>query len=107
MKTKLIIGILSASVLFFTSCLKADHSLRVKNSYSQPFTNVTVDGTSYGPISVGGTTDYKPLEEGDFTISGTTTTGSQLSGSGKVTGKGKHKWTMTITAAGGVSIVKD
>lgn len=107
MKTKLIICSLCLSALFFTGCFKADHSVRIKNAYAEPFTNVSIDETSYGAISVGGTTDYKPLDEGDFSISGSTSSGKQLTGSGNVKGKGKHKWTITITAAGGVTINED
>lgn len=48
MKANVFIGILSLSVLIFTGCFKADHSVRVKNSFSKPFSNVSIDVTSYG-----------------------------------------------------------
>jgi len=99
--------VLVITSFLFTSCLKTEHTVRVKNSYIEAFTDVSVRGTSYGRIESGSTTSYKPIDEGSFTISGSTVSGQQLSGSGSGTGKGKHKWTLTITAAGGVSLVED
>ena len=99
--------VLVITSFLFTSCLKTEHTVRVKNSYIEAFTDVSVRGTSYGRIESGSTTSYKPIDEGSFTISGSTVSGQQLSGSGSVTGKGIHKWTLTITTGGGVSLVED
>ncbi len=103
---KFFLGLLVVALLL-TSCSKANHSIRIKNSYSSAFSNVSVGGTSYGSISVGGTTSYKPIDEGNFSLSGTTVGGQPLTGSGSVSGKGTHKWTLTITSGGSVSFAED
>ena len=64
--------VLVITSFLFTSCLKTEHTVRVKNSYIEAFTDVSVRGTSYGRIESGSTTSYKPIEEGSFTISGST-----------------------------------
>ncbi len=95
------------TVSILTSCFKSDHFLRIKNSYSRSFTDVRINSTSYGRIAAGETTTYKPIEEGNFSIYGTTVNGEALSGSGTIKGKGTHNWTITITAAGGVTMAED
>ena len=90
-----------------TSCFKADHSIRVKNSFSQELVGLTINSTNYGNIAAGATTDYKPVEEGSFSISGSTSGNLSISGSGSVKGKGKHDWTLTVNPSGQFSIAED
>ncbi len=100
--------VIAVSITLFTSCLsKPDHSIRIKNSYIQAMSDVKINNTSYGPIEIGATTDYKPVDDGDFTVTGTTVGGNPLNGTGSVTGKGKHKWTMTIGSNGKLDIEED
>jgi hypothetical protein len=101
------IMLIAALIIVFSACTKATHSIRIKNNYTQAMTDMKVNETSYGAIAIGATTDYKPVDEGEFTISGTTSSGFPLSGSGKVTGNGKHKWTMTIGADGKLALSED
>ena len=94
--------------ILLSNCTKSpNHSLRVNNSYHEDMSIVKVNSTSYGSVAIGATTDYKPIDEGNFTLSGSSINGLTLSGSGKISGKGTHKWTLTITSSGGVSIVED
>ena len=108
-KLLFVLLVLAISGLIFTSCsFDPNHTIRVKNLYSEPFSNVSINSTSYGKVDVGSTTDYKSVDEGSFTLSGTTVTSkTSLSGSGTVTGKGTHKWTLVITSSGGVTISED
>jgi hypothetical protein len=62
--------------------------------------DVKINSTSYGSIAVGAVTDYKPVNEGSFGVSGSTVSGKPLSGSGSVSGSGTHKWTVTIHSSG-------
>jgi hypothetical protein len=101
------LGILVAVILLSNCAKSPNHSIRVKNSYNEAMQDVKVNSTSYGSVGVGSTTDYKPVSEGSFALSGSTVSGKILSGSGTVSGKGTHKWTVTITSAGGVTIVED
>jgi len=95
-------------IAIFNSCLKTpNHSMRIKNLYSIAMTNVSINSTSYGSILSGATTDYKPIDEGNFTVSGATVNGQTLTGSGTVTGNGTHKWTTTITSSGTLSLTLD
>lgn len=100
--------VIAVSITLFTSCLsKPDHSIRIKNSYTQAMSDVKINSTSFGKIEIGATTDYKPVDDGDFTVTGTTVSGYPLNGTGSVSGKGKHKWTMTIGSDGKLDIAED
>jgi hypothetical protein len=90
------------------SCTKdPDHSIRVKNSFHEALTYITINGTNYGRIERGSVTEYRPVDEGNFTISGGTSSGGSISGSGTVSGPGSHKWTLTINGSGSASIDED
>jgi len=93
---------------FIIGCTKEPaHSIRIRNGYQESMGDVRINSKSYGQVNTGSTTAYKPVEEGDFTLSGSFVTGKQLSGSGSVQGQGTHKWTLTITSAGGVAFAED
>ncbi len=94
-------------VFFFSSCLKEDHSIRLKNVYPEQLKEVQI-GTAYlGDVATNATSDYKPINTGKFSISGTTSSGKSLSGSGTLSGKGKHKWTLTVSSSGVCSVAED
>jgi hypothetical protein len=100
--------VVSVLAFFLWGCTEdPDHSIRIKNQYSEAMSEVKVNSVSYGQVETGATTGYKPVDEGNFTLSGATVSGLPLTGSGTVTGKGTHKWTLTITSAGGVTMVED
>ena len=94
------IMLIAALIIVFSACTKATHSIRITNNYTQAMTEVKINETSYGAVAINATTDYKPIDEGEFTITGTGSSGFILSGSGEVTGNGKHKWTLTIGSDG-------
>jgi len=83
-------------VSILSSCsLEPQHSIRIKNSYSKTLNNVKINSTYLGTLEPGASTDYKPVNEGTFAFSGTVN-GLAFTGGGSATGKGKHKWTVTI-----------
>ena len=108
---KFIITKIFAVIIFiaiFNSCLKApNHSMRIKNLYSVAMKDVNINSTSYGSILSGATTDYKPIDEGNFTVSGSTVNGQILTGSGTVSGNGTHKWTTVINSSGSLTLTSD
>ncbi len=92
------------TVLAFTSCLKPKHEIRVKNTYSDsryPSLRVIIGPNDYGSVPRNTTTSYQSIPEGSHTL------GGDLFGTVSVTGRGSHKWTLTITPAGGFSILED
>ncbi len=93
---------------FFSSCFKdPNHSVRVKNQVGAPLVNVSIGKAKFSRIEAGASSDYQPLDEGDFTVSGSSTNGGTLSGSGKVKGRGTHKWTLMVPASGSISLTED
>lgn len=105
---KLLSVLLTVTLIFiFSSCLKENHSVRFKNDYSQAIHNVVAGNAQLGDVGAGGISGYKPINAGNFSISGTTTLGQLLSGSGSIKGKGTHKWTITLSSSGNISIALD
>jgi len=69
--------------------------------------NVTAGTTKIGTVINGKTSPYYAISAGSFTVGGVSSGGQTLSGSGSVTGRGTHKWTIILSSAGTLSIVKD
>ncbi len=86
--------------LAFTACLKPKHSVRVTNNYATAL-KIAIGPNDYGTVAPNSSTEYKSIPEGNHAING------DVSGSLSVTGKGKHKWTVTISNSGGVTIAED
>jgi len=108
MKTLKTIFIVLLIAVFSESCfLQPDHSVRVRNEYHEAIIDLYIGGEFYGTVASGVTTDYKPFEEGTCGVYGTTYSGSQLTGTVTIKGKGKHDWTVTITASGEAKIKED
>lgn len=108
MKNLIILCLLLFSMGLMSSCSKdPSHSIRFNNNYIETINDVKVNSTSYGNIDKGATTDYKPVDEGNFTLSGTTASGQPWTGGGTVNGAGKHKWTITIRDNGGINLAED
>jgi hypothetical protein len=109
MKNLILAGLVFISItILAASCTpNPDHSIRVKNSFHEALTYIKINGTNYGRIERGSVTEYLPVEEGNFSISGSTSSGNSLSGSGTVSGPGSHKWTLTINGSGSASIEED
>ncbi len=104
---KVICSLLITSIIFLSSCLKENHSIRLKNNYPESINNVVAGTAKIGNVASGATSEYKPIDTGNFSISGTSSSGQTLSGSGSISGKGTHKWTMTLSSAGQISLVAD
>src|SRR3954469_9466478 len=100
MKKIKFILLLSFLTLFLTSCFKENHSVRVKNDYSENLTDISIGTANIGQVDSGSTSGYTSMKTGNFSISGHTVSGQTLSGTGSVTGKGTHKWTVTINYYG-------
>ncbi|MDZ7739447.1 MAG: hypothetical protein U5K32_10380 [Bacteroidales bacterium] len=101
---RLFFGVL-ALMLVMSSCEKeADHSIRIKNEVTETITGITIGSVSYGDVPSGSTTEYKPVEEGEHTLSGG---GGSLEGTVTVTGKGTHRWTLVIPSSGEVEVIED
>ena len=106
MKTLLSFLVLS-SLLVFASCSKDNHEVRLKNEFFEQINNIKIGTADIGNVASGGTSAYKSINTGDFTISGTSSSGGTLSGSGTISGGGKHKWTVTVNSSGGISMKED
>ncbi|MFW5877651.1 MAG: hypothetical protein ACOCUP_00920 [bacterium] len=104
---RLFFGVI-ALILVMSSCEKeADHSIRIKNEIPETITGITIGSVSYGDVPTGSLTEYKPVEEGEHTLSGSSDSGGTLSGTVTVEGKGTHKWTLVITSSGDLEIHED
>jgi PBP1b-binding outer membrane lipoprotein LpoB len=108
MKTlRIVITILAIGLTLSSCSLEPDFSIRVKNEYAVTVNNLMIGSVSFGSVNSGSTTAYKPVDEGTHDISGTTSSSGVLTGTVSLTGKGTHKWTITILASGGVEIEED
>lgn len=94
-------------VFSFSSCVKENHSIRLKNEYREQLNNVQIGVANIGSVASGGTSEYKPINTGKFSINGTTSSGQKLSGSGTLKGKGKHNWTLTVSSSGVCTVKED
>lgn len=104
-----------ARVVFFVTAIvlvvgcskESNHMVRVKNSFYEDMRVVKIDAINYGEVKKKAVTEYKSVAAGDFNISGSSSSGLPLTGSGTVKGKGTHHWTLTITSSGAVSFNED
>jgi hypothetical protein len=99
--------VLAGFLFFATSCLKEDHTIRFRNNFRESILNVRLGNADIGTVGIGGVSSYKSITTGDFNISGNTSSGGTLSGSGSITGKGKHKWTVTLSSSGSITMEED
>jgi hypothetical protein len=107
MKKLLSISILVSALFLLTCCVKDDHTVRFKNDFNKTINNVVAGTAQLGTVAPGNTSDYKSINTGEFKISGSAATGEQLTGEGTITGKGKHRWTITLSPSGIVSMSED
>lgn len=97
------LGMLGCSSIF----APPDHSIRIKNDFSQNILNTKIGDVAYGIVSSGTTTAYLSVDDGTHNIWGTTPNNLTLTGTVTVIGNGTHKWTMTILASGSVTLAED
>jgi hypothetical protein len=98
---KKILILFTLIVFCLTACEKEeDMQVRVKNNYPQAL-NVTIGPTSYGSVASGAITDYKGVPEGSHQITG------DITGSITLEGVGKHKFTITISNTGAITLAED
>jgi hypothetical protein len=107
MKKTITIALLVSLLTFFASCMKEDHSIRLRNDYPHQINNASAGSAQFGDVPSGSTSAYHHISTGSFNLNGTTNNGQQLTGSGTLSGKGKHKWTITISAGGQISFTED
>jgi hypothetical protein len=93
--------------LLLTSCMKEDHQVRFRNNYPLAIHNVRIGQATFGTVNANSASGYKAIHTGDFSISGVADNGAPLTGSGTLSGKGKHKWTVTLNSAGSISMKED
>lgn len=107
MKRLLRIFLFAALLLPFTACVKENHQVRFRNYFRETITNVVIGSANIGTVPAGSTSGYKSINTGNFSISGQTQNSGPLTGSGTLSGKGKHKWTVTLSAQGTIAISED
>ena len=95
------------TVLFLSSCAKKDYSVRFKNDYTETVQNVSAGNAYLGDVNPGKTSDYQSFTGSSFIISGMTVTGKKLNGTEAVSGKGTHKWTITLKKDGTFDFSED
>ncbi|MDI1353482.1 MAG: hypothetical protein PSX36_01100 [bacterium] len=83
--------------VLFISCKKNDYRVRFTNNYSLQVSNIFAGTAGLGTVSPGQSSEYVSIPAGDFSITGQTTTG-YLQGNGNISGKGTHKFTITLGA---------
>lgn len=105
MKKTLLALVISLAV-FFVSCKKTEHSIRFTNNYTMEVQGVKAGATDLGTVPSGQSSAYASIPEGDFSITGHTSTGF-LQGTGSVSGKGQHKWTITLGSDKILTLVED
>ena len=105
---KLSVMILSL-LLFTNSCKKEDfHSVRFKNNYIEEVNHIKVGDVPFGTVEVGETSSYSAIELGTHKVSGSTPSGSILSGSITIEGSGETpKWTIIFNNDGSTSYIRD
>ena len=94
-------------MLLLTSCVKTEHKIRSQNLYSQDVEELKIGSDAFGTVASGATSNYQSIPEGSGNITGYSTSGQSLSGSYTVSGKGKHNWTVILSASGTMSIKND
>jgi hypothetical protein len=104
---KKILFLLLIAVIGIASCKKADMEVRVTNNFPAALF-IKIGPTDYGEVASGETTDYKDVPDGSHQVTGTLAGGVPLlTGSITLDGKGKHKFTMSISQTGEVSLKED
>jgi hypothetical protein len=107
MKRSLLSTLFVLMITLFGSCSKDENTIRFKNEYNLTIDNVQIGNAFFGSVSPGSITGYQSIEPGNFQISGKASNGAPLTGSGSISGKGTHKWTVTLRSSGSVGISED
>lgn len=105
-KISFLLALIPGICLLF-SCGKKDYSVRFKNDFNEAVYNVKAGNASLGRIAPGETSNYENFTGNSFVISGTSDSGIPLNGSESVSGKGKHKWTITLNSTGKIDFAED
>lgn len=99
--------ILFLTGLFSTSCSKKDYAVRFKNEFNETINNIKVANAFLGSVGKGETSNYFTFNGKSFMITGTSATGKTLNTSESVSGKGKHRWTITLKSDGTINFEED
>jgi hypothetical protein len=98
------IALIAVILIAFCGCRKENHYVRFDNNYHLSVENLRVGTAYFGTVDPGTITEYVSITSGNFSISGKVSNGAQLTGSGTVSGRGKHKWTITLGADGTIGM---
>ncbi|MFN8415622.1 MAG: hypothetical protein U0U66_04740 [Cytophagaceae bacterium] len=89
--------------------LSSEYYVRITNQNSDDLINVTVGSAKFGAVTSGSTTSYYRIPEGNSAVNGQYKSNPTvlLKGSVTATGNGNHKWTVTISSTGTLSVKED
>jgi len=107
MKKSIITFVILLLVLFLSSCSKKDYALRFKNEFNETINNIKAGNAFLGSVAAGETSGYFTFNGQSFIITGTSATGRPLNTTESVSGKGKHRWTITLKSDGSISFSED
>ncbi|MEO8759920.1 MAG: hypothetical protein ABI388_02565 [Bacteroidia bacterium] len=108
MLNKLFSALLIASALLFSSsCQKTAHYIRFANNYWSGVYSVVAGTAQIGDVPALSASNYQLISDGNFSVSGHTSNGNAITGSGYTSGSGTHYWTITLSASGQLSIATD
>src|SRR5688572_31101458 len=62
---KLLLGVIL--VFLLSSCLKENHTIRIRNNYNSAITKADAGNANYGEIGTGAYSSYESINTGDFT----------------------------------------
>jgi len=101
MKRLKIIAILLIINLSFISCdTEQGVQLRIQNNYAEAFHDVKLGNLEFGTIESGAKTEYQHVNSFNLTVSGSTDTDDELTGSITLPPYQNKKYTLTIKESG-------
>jgi hypothetical protein len=87
---------------------KTEYNIRFVNQHSKSFKNVTIGGNNIGTVNSGATSDYTKVPDAKGSYSGLATDSSaSFSGEYTLTGTGKLRFSLTLSASQQFTITKD
>ena len=96
------------AVLFLIACIKENHSVRVKNNLAADVNSVKFGTATVGFVASGQTSGYVHIDTGtNLSCTVNKAAGGSITGTGKISGKGTHKWTIYISINGALTIQED
>lgn len=88
------------------SCTKNEHSLKFENHSAYTVTSLEAGPVWFGLTAPGESQGYRPISEGTYTLNGLTDKGL-ISGQFSITGKGEHRWLLSLDEGGQVLLTRE